>query len=211
MKNKTYFLAIALLLYLTAQGAAPKEKYVPGRVILLNKDTLKVFIKVKSLLEMQDGIEYKDSTGKMYAIAPANAKGFFFINEKDSMFFESRRDLKIGVVNPSNPKARFVYRVAKGKLVLYYYVTSKLVMVGFEQVAQDEPHYLVRLDTEWYHIAGSNLKHTFKKLFAMLREEEKGDKYNNILTLMNDIENDKYKFDDTPAIVERYNNIIVQK
>ena len=205
MKTTALILFFAFVSFgLFSDDIAKDVKYSRGKIFLQNNDTVDVYVKVESLYNMQSSIQYVDSTGNEYFLLPSNASGFCLLYKNDTMYFESRKDLKMVLFSSKKSKSSFIHRVSNGNLPLYYFVEKELVSDGIDQVLADFPRYMVLLDQEWFSITVKYFVSDFKKLISNLKGE-----YNmeQMKALMNEIEDGKYKFEDTPLIIERSNKI----
>ena len=207
MKTKLLFLSLVIISFcLFANDLLSKDKYAHGKVFLMNHDTLNVYVKVESLYNMQNGIQYVDSIGIEHLLNPAKAKGFNLVYSDGTMVFESRNDLTKVLFQLKNPGYYFVQRILDGKLSLYYFVEKKLVMEGIDQVLIEKARYFVRINEEWYTITKEYFKNDCRKIFSILKREGF---VNEIKAMINDIDSDKYKYEDTPTIIDRCNHLIL--
>ena|GEM_PF-1060794 len=205
MKTTALILFFAFVTFgLFSDDMAKDVKYSRGKIFLPNNDTLDVYIKVESLYNMQSGIQYVDSTGNEYSLIPSKAKGFCLLYKNDTMYFESRKDLKMVLFSSRKSKSSFIHRISNGNLPLYSFVEKKLVRDGIDQVLADFPRYMVLLDQEWFSITVKYFVSDLKRLFSNLKGEYNAEQ---MKALMNEIEDGKYKFEDTPLIIERSNKI----
>ena len=100
--------------------------------------------------------------------------------------------------------ADLIYRVSGGSLPLYYFNEKQLVMDGIDQVQADRPRYLVLFDQDWYLISSKYFISDFRKLFSNLKDVYSA---KEMKTLLNEIVDGKYNFEDTPAVIERLSKI----
>ena len=189
---KTTLLLLFIILSLTAFSSSfqkKKQGYLPGAIISLNNDTIYADIKSDKILKLQTAVKFIDDGGKKKTFKPGMINGFYYETEEGKMFFESRDDIRISIF-PSK-KGNFVHRISNDIYPLYYFETSRMENTGPESVMVAVPHYLVYLDFRWYHYNKDNFEDC-DKLFKDVR------------SLSRDIQNNKYRFEDFPEIVERY-------
>ena len=165
MKTSALIIFFAFVPFgLFSNEIAKDVKYSRGKIFLKNNDTVDVYVKVESLYNMQSGIQYVDSTWNEYSLIPSKASGFCLLYQNDTMYFESRKDLKMVLFSSKKSKSSFIHRVSNGNLPLYYFVDKELVMDGIDQVSADFPRYMVLLDQEWFSITVKYFVSDFKKL-----------------------------------------------
>ncbi len=206
MKTNLLFLLLVIVPFcLVANDLKPKDKYATGKVFLLNNDTVNVYIKVETLYNMQNGIQYVDTMGVEHVLKPSEAKGFSLIYPSEIMIFESRHDLTKVVFQPRNPDHYFVPRILEGKLTLYYFIEKKLVMDGIEQVEAEKARYLVRYSEEWYPVTKEYFNVSCRKIFTVLKREGFG---TQIKALVREFDAEKYQYEDTPALINKCNQLI---
>lgn len=205
MKIALLILVFAIVPFWLYSDEKDKDtKYARGKIYLLNNDTVDVYVKSESVYDMQGGINYLDSTGTAYSLIPSKAKGFSLFYKNDTMDFESRKDLRLVLFTSKKTKSNFIYRVSNGSLPLFYFVEKQLVMDGIDQVQVDFPRYMILLDQEWFSITSKSFAADFTKLVSNLKEV-----YNNeqMKALLTEVADGKYKFDDTPLLIEKLTKI----
>jgi hypothetical protein len=202
-----FFLILASM-RLNADEKVREIKYSHGKVFLQNGDTVNAYIKSEALYNLQSGIHCLNSTGNEYSYLPSNAKGFCMMFKNDTMYFESRRDLKTVLFTSKKSKSSFIYRISNGKLPLYYFIERGLKMDGIDQVTVELPRYLILLDQEWFSLTKKYFVRDFKKLCSYLSGVLNADQ---LSILINDVTDSKYKFEDTPFVIEKLNKIPVAK
>ena len=194
------FILVIVPFCLFSQQIVKDGKYSKGKIFLQKNDTMNVYVKVESIYNMQDGIQYLDSAGKEHSLLPSKSLGFRLLYKNDTMYFESRKYLNMVLFVSKKTKSNFIYRVSGGSLPLYYFIEKKLVMDGIDQVQADRPRYLVLFDQDWYPISSKYFTGEFQKLFSNLK-----DVYNakEMKALLDEIVDGKYNFEETPAVIER--------
>lgn len=205
MKNIVLMLIFALSpFFLSADEISKDLTYAHGKLFLQNNDTINVYIKVESIYKMQNGIQYVDTVGHEFTLLPNKAKGFCLMYKNDTMYFESRKDLKMVLFTSKRTKSSFIYRISNGKLPLFYYVEKELKMDGIDQVTVDTPRYLILLDNEWFSLTKKYFASDFKKLISNLKGVlNKG----QMDKLYYDVADEKFNFDNAPLLIEKLNNI----
>ncbi len=198
------FIFIIVPFCLFSQQIVKDGKYSMGKIFLQKSDTVNVYVKVESIYNMQDGIQYLDSAGNEHSLLPSKALGFCLLYKNDTMYFESRKDLNMVLFVSRKTKNNFVYRISGGSLPLYYFIEKQLVMDGIDQVQADRPRYLVLFDQDWYPISSKYFIGEFQKLFSNLK-----DVYNakEMKVLLNEIIDGKYSFEETPAVIDRLSKL----
>lgn len=192
MKQKIILLILLIPFSLFANEPQKKDSnYRPGGIISLNHDTIAAQIKLESILNLQKVVKFIDAGGKKKSFKPQMISGFYFDTETDKMFFESRKDIRISAFTSKN--GYFVNRVSDDILPLYYFVTTKIVNTGIESETVQVPYYLIHRNYRWNHYTIES----FEDCAEMFTENS---------TLVKDIKNGKYTFDDFPKIVERFCN-----
>ena len=194
--KKIILLLVFAPLFMKAVHVIPKDKYAHGQIFLLNNDTLSVYVKIENISDLQNGIQYVDTTGKELTLKPENSRGFILVYPNDTMFFESRNDMGSALFQSKKKNYSFVHRVFSGKLPLYFFIEIKLVMDGMDQVEQERPRYFVRFRGEWYPITKENFKNDGRKLLSLLKREGY-----NTKNLNSKLDADLYKFEDTPIFI----------
>jgi hypothetical protein len=202
--NALVFFLLLSHMWLAADEKGKNVKYSRGKVFLQNGDAVNAYIKTDALYNMQSGIHCLDSTGNEYALLPSNAKGFCMMFKKDTMYFESRRDLKTVLFTSKKSKSSFIYRVSNGKLPLYYFLEKGLKMDGIDQVTVELPRYLILLDQEWFSLTKKYFVSDFKKLISNLKGVLNKQQMDE---LYNDVADKKFKYDNTPLVIEKLNKI----
>ncbi len=209
MKTKALIIMLALVpFWLFSEVSAKDNKYSRGKIFLLNNDTIEVFIRSEPLFNLQNGIHYLDSTKRECSMLPANSKGFCLIYKNDSMYFESRKDLKLVLLSSKKSKSSFVHRVSTGNLPLYYFVEKQLVMNGIDQVSSEYPRYIVLHDQEWYSLTPKNFISDFKKLISNLKGVFDSAR---MQALLQEVADAKYNFETTPLLIEKLKQIPAAK
>lgn len=197
MKMKTLILLLVFApLFMQAVNLIPKDKYAHGKIFLLNHDSVEVYIKIDKIYNLQNGIQYVDTTGKEFTLKPENARGFKLVYPNETMVFESRNDLGSALFQSKNKNYSFVLRVFNGNLPLYYFIETKLAMDGIDQVEQERSRYFVRFGGEWYSFSKENFKNDGKKLLSLLKREG----YNTKNLRLN-LDTGLFKFEDTPIFI----------
>ena len=209
MKYNALLLFLLLVpMWLSADEKVKDVKYSRGKVFLQNGDTVNAYIKSEALYNLQSGIQCLDSLGNEYSLLPSNSKGFCMMFKKDTMYFESRRDLKTVLFTSKKSKSSFIYRISNGKLPLYYFVEKGLKMDGIDQVTVELPRYLILLDQEWYSLTKKYFVNDFKKLVTNLKgvlDKEQLDK------LYFEVADEKFEFDNAPLLLEKLNKMPAAK
>lgn len=209
MKTITLALLFAIVPFLLFSDPATKDdKYTRGKIFLQNNDTINVYIKVASLSQMQSGIQYVDSIGKEHSLLPSKAKGFCLLNKNNTLYLESRRDLKTVLLPSKKSKSCFIYRVSNANIPLYYYIEEQLVMKGIDMIKVDSPRYMILFDQEWISLTPKYFVSDFRSLVSNLKGDLDSEKLNALLQKVIDGE---YKFDDTPIVIESLNKIPAAK
>lgn len=209
MKTKALILLLAIMPFgLKAVNSIPKDQYANGQVFLLNNDTLRVYIKIDKLLNLQNGIQYVDTMGMEYNLKPEDAKGFCMFYPDDTMYFESRNDIQKVLFKPKNNSQIFIHRVQKGKLPLYYFIETKFEMEGLDQIEVERARYFVNYANEWYPVSKDRFRNDFQKIFSLL----KGDGFGNVIKpLQLEIGSGRFKFEETPLLIKEINALITEK
>lgn len=186
-----YFFLFCVLFYSISFDAASQEneRYFPGGIISLNNDTIKANILLEHITKMQNKVRFIDAGGKKKSFKPPMINGYFLETDGGKMIFESRNDITLSAF-PSK-KGHFYYRVNDDLYPLYYFVNTKMVNTGIESEMEEVKSYLIRMNMRWHEFTEENYKDCVK-LFSTNR------------SLVNDIENNAYQFEDFPEIVHRY-------
>ncbi len=205
MKTKALIIMLSFIpFWLFSEVSAKDNRYSRGKIFLLNNDTIDVFIRSEPLFNLQNGIHFLDSTKKERSLLPANSKGFCLIYDNDSMYFESRKDLKLVLLTSKKSKSSFIHRISTGNLPLFYFIEKQLVMVGIDQVLSEFPRYIVLHDQEWYSLTPKYFVTDFKKLISALKGV-----YNTarMQVLLQEVADEKYNFETTPVLIEKLKQI----
>ncbi len=190
MKTKFFVLIplIAISLFTYGQKKS-SDKYRPGGIISLNKDTIAAQIKMESITNLQQKVNFIDAGGKKKSFKPNMIYGFYFKTEDGKMIFESRKDIRISAF--VSRKGFFINRVSNDIFPLYYFVTTKIVNTGVESQTVQVPYYMIQKDYRWNYYTTEN----FEDCVKIFSESS---------SLVKDIQDKKYTFDDFPQIVERF-------
>jgi hypothetical protein len=202
--NSLILILLIIPMWLLSDEISKDVKYSRGKVFLQNGDTVKAYIKSEAIYNLQSGIHCLDSLGNEYSLLPSNAKGFCMMFKNDTMYFESRRDLKTVLFTSKKSKSSFIYRISNGKLPLYYFIEKGLKMDGIDQITVELPRYLILLDQEWYSLTKKYFVSDFKKLISNLKgvlDKEQLDK------LYFEVADEKFEFDNTPLLLGKLNKI----
>ena len=205
---KIIFLVILIAIipfYIYSKDPLPKDKYAVGKVFLKNNVTLNVYVKIESFYNMQLGIQYVDSMGLEHQLLPSKAKGFSLIYQNETMVFESRHDLTKVVFQPRFPDYFFINRISTGRFSLYFFIEKKLVMEGIDQVEAEKSRYLVLYNDDWYPISKDYFRGDCSKLFTLLKREGYTTESKK---LSKELNSDGFKYETTPALIERINQLI---
>ena len=190
MKHVVFlFICVLFSLFTFNSSAQENDRYFPGGIISLNNDTIKANILLEHITKMQKKVRFIDAGGKKKSFKPTMINGYFLQTEGGKMVFESRSDITLSAF-PSK-KGNFYYRVSNDIYPLYYFVGTKMVNTGIESEMEEVKSYLIKMNMRWYEFTEESYKDCVK-LFSMNR------------SLVNDIENDVYQFEDFPEIVHRY-------
>ena len=207
MKSSILILVFLIVPFVLFSASSPKDvKFSKGKIFFQNGDTVNVYIKVAKLYDLQSGIQYLDTAGNEHSLLPSKAKGFCLLYKNETLYFESRKDLKMVLFSSKKSKSSFVNKVSGGNMPLYYFVEKKLVMDGIDQVSVEFPHYMILLNQEWISISTKYFVNDFRKLVSSLKGEYNAEQ---MKALMNEIIDGKYKFEDTPVVVEKFRKIPV--
>ena len=203
------FSVLILLIILAPLGLFSFERdkdsqYSRGKIFLLNGDTVPVYVKSVPIYNMQSGIQYLDTIGNKHSLIPSMAKGFCLMYKNDTVYFESRKDLKFVLFTSKKSKSSFIYRISNGKIPLYYFVEKGLKMDGIDQVTVELPRYMILLDQEWYSLTKKYFVSDFKKLVSNLKGVLNTQQMDG---LYKEVEDEKYKFDNTRLVIEKLNKI----
>ena len=136
MKSSILILVFLIVPFVLFSASSPKDvKFSKGKIFFQNGDTVNVYIKVAKLYDLQSGIQYLDTAGNEHSLLPSKAKGFCLLYKNETLYFESRKDLKMVLFSSKKSKSSFVNKVSGGNMPLYYFVEKKLVMDGIDQVS----------------------------------------------------------------------------
>ncbi len=186
----------------------PKEQYAHGMIFLLNRDTIEAYIKVEKIVKMQEQIEFIDTAGFEYSVKPSQAAGFCLLFPEDTMVFESRDDLVNAIFKSKKEPYSFVLRLKEGNMPLYYFYEEKLEMSGVDQILVEKPRYLALFRNVLHPIRRKYFKNDVRKIYLLMRREGFG---NEIDELMNDVEKNKYSYEETPKTISRIDAILSSK
>jgi|GEM_PF-2179311 len=200
-------LGLALLFTASALTTKAEDKYAKAHIVMHSKDTMNIYVKSTSLYELQNRLEYKDAFGKIHVLTPNDVKSFYFVDKKDTTWFESKRGLNLGFLENDERSVYFMMRVSKNHVPLYYFVRAKNKREGFDEYTQYSPNYLVFYESDWYVMTETNYTSKLIKLFKVLKLGLGYDVLMDFEKLERDIKRDKYKFEEIPEIFEKYNSI----
>ncbi len=190
MRITLYLLISIFSISLYSEGVQNKQsKYRPGGIISLNNDTILANIKLESIYDLQNKINFIDAGGKKKSFKPDIINGFYFDTEDGKMIFESRDDVQISAL-PSK-RGYFVNRISNDICPLYYFVTRKMINLGVESKLITIPYYLIHKNNSWHYINTES----FGDCVKIFRDYD---------VMVKDIKDDKYTFDDIPNMVEKY-------
>jgi len=189
---RTFLLTLILVLstqVIFSQPGKKDKRYFPGGIISLNNDTIQANILLENITKMQNEVKFIDAGGKKKSFKPPMINGFFLETEEGKMIFESRDDIILSAF-PSK-KGHFYYRVSNEVILLYFYVTTRMENTGIESEMVEVKNYLLRKNLRWQLFTKENYKDCVK-LFDDNR------------SLVRDIENNQYEFEQFPEIIHRY-------
>ncbi len=208
MKTQHFFrIIIAVILIAISTSTKAEDKYAKAHIVMHTKDSMDLYVKSASLYELQNRLEYKDAFGKIHVLTPNEVKSFYFVDKKDTTWFECKRGMNLGFMDNDERSAFFMMRVMKKQVPLYYFVRSKNKRDGLDEITQYFPNYVVFYESDWYVMTETNYTTKLQKLFKILKLGLSYDALMDFEKLERDVKRGKYKFDEIPSVFEVYNSI----